>query len=258
MRLQSANPPLPANPPLSGAQFRCPTVASRALSCVEGFVLIHCSMDLALDIVQREASQVSHLALPDRKRLVLDLFDADHSGEWDLLELSVADLLSEGRRLRVNRGPDAFLLHRSDNLIAVGKHIVVDGEEAELLGCEPEGEVPGVVLNKDAKEAFHRAKDGTVNHDGPLARLVGPHVLEAKPLREIEVALHGGALPHPPDSILDLDIDLGAVKGPPSLVHLVLPPLPVHGCHQRCLRLVPDLVAANRLLRASGEVDFIV
>ncbi len=47
---------------------------------------------------------------------------------------------------------------------------------------------------------------------------MGPHHLEA--VRQVEVELDGGALPPPPDRVLDLDVDLGAVEGPAALVHL--------------------------------------
>ncbi len=52
-------------------------------------------------------------------------------------------------------------------------------------------------------------------HGRPAAEA---HHLEA--VRQVEVELDGGALPPPPDRVLDLDVDLGAVEGPAALVHL--------------------------------------
>ena len=50
-------------------------------------------------------------------------------------------------------------------------------------------------------------------------------VVEVEALGQVEVELHGGALPLAADGVEDLDVDLGAVEGAAALVHLVVPPL---------------------------------
>lgn len=45
-------------------------------------------------------------------------------------------------------------------------------------------------------------------------------VLEVEPVRQVEVRLHGRALPGPPNSIADFQVDLRSVKRPPTFVHL--------------------------------------
>jgi hypothetical protein len=46
----------------------------------------------------------------------------------------------------------------------------------------------------------------------------GPYHVE--PLRQVKVQLDSGALPFSPDRIFDLDVDLGAIEGAPTLIHL--------------------------------------
>ena len=54
-----------------------------------------------------------------------------------------------------------------------------------------------------------------------LRRAFSPvDVLQVEPIGQVEVRLHGGALPRPPDGVADLEIDLGAVERPSALVHL--------------------------------------
>ena len=57
-------------------------------------------------------------------------------------------------------------------------------------------------------------------------------VLELKPVGEVEVALDSGALPLPPERVLDLQVDLRAVESSIALVDRVLPPLAVEGLYE--------------------------
>ena len=93
-----------------------------------------------------------------------------------------------------------------------------------------------------------------MDHDGPLLRVLLVDVREVEPLGEVEVELHGGALPLAADGVEDLDVNLRPVKGAAALVNLVVPTLLRQRILQRALGLVPDLRPAHRLLRLRGEV----
>ena len=58
-----------------------------------------------------------------------------------------------------------------------------------------------------------------VDHDRPVALVVGADVLELEALRQLEVELHRRHLPGPPDGVAGLHRDLGAVEGTAALVH---------------------------------------
>ena len=93
-----------------------------------------------------------------------------------------------------------------------------------------------------------------MDHDRPLLDVLLVHVRQVEALRQVEVKLHGGALPLAPDGVRDLDVDLGAVKRAAALVHLVVPPLLGERLDERALRALPNLGAAHALLRLGAEV----
>ena len=88
-----------------------------------------------------------------------------------------------------------------------------DGHEADLHGREPQGEGAGVVLDEDAEEAFDRAEERAVHHDGLVHLAVFADVFELEARGEVEVELHGGELPQAAEDVDELDVDLGAVEG---------------------------------------------
>ena len=83
------------------------------------------------------------------------------------------------------------------------------------------------MFDEAADEALHRPHKHSVQHHRSAALVVRVDVLDVEALREIEVELHGGSLPRPPDRIDQLEVQLGSVKGAASLIHPVYdaPPL---------------------------------
>ena len=55
----------------------------------------------------------------------------------------------------------------------------------------------------------------------------------ARPVGEVEVALDSGALPLPPERVLDLEVDLRTVERSIALVDRVLPALAVEGLYEK-------------------------
>ena len=81
-----------------------------------------------------------------------------------------------------------------------------------LDGCEPIGERSGVVFDQDPHEAFHAAEDRPVEHDGPVFRSVVSDVTHVEFLGHLKVELDRPALPGASDAVLQMIVDLGAVK----------------------------------------------
>ena len=69
------------------------------------------------------------------------------------------------------------------------------------------------MLDEDAEEAFDGAEEGAVDHDGLVGLAVFAGVFELEALREVEVELDGGELPHAAEDVDEFDVDLGAVEG---------------------------------------------
>ena len=58
--------------------------------------------------------------------------------------------------------------------------IVGDGDDAELLGGDPGGEIAGVVLDEESHEALDAAENGAVDHDGSMGFVVVADVFEGE------------------------------------------------------------------------------
>ena len=92
-----------------------------------------------------------------------------------------------------------------------------------LSGREPEGPLAGGVLEQDGHHPLHGAEDGAVDDHGAgeLSLLLTGHEVQLEADRELEVQLDGGALVLPPEGVLDLDVDLGAVEGTWQYIQVV-------------------------------------
>ena len=94
--------------------------------------------------------------------------------------------------------------------LGVFQMLFADGNKAYLDGSEPHGEGAGVVLDEDAEEAFYRAEESAVDHNGlGGVRRPAPMYSRLKPLREVPVKLDGGELPEAAQDVDELDVDFG-------------------------------------------------
>ena len=91
-------------------------------------------------------------------------------------------------------------------------------------GASHVGNAPGVVLEQDRRRSARSCRTSAVDHDRPVALVVGADVLELEALRHLEVELDGRHLPRAPDGVLRLHRDLGAVERAAALVEHQLEP----------------------------------
>src|SRR6266571_3469304 len=78
------------------------------------------------------------------------------------------------------------------------------------------------MFQQDAKESLHASQKRAMDHKRPMLGAVFSDVSQIEPLRQIEVELNRTQLPWPPDSIVDQQVDLRAVKGAVTGIDLVL------------------------------------
>mmetsp|Transcript_20147 Transcript_20147/g.62912 ORF Transcript_20147/g.62912 Transcript_20147/m.62912 type:complete len:700 (-) Transcript_20147:109-2208(-) len=203
--------------------------------------------------LERQLAQLAPLAHLELEGVRANLGLAHHRQDGHLVLVGDLDLLADGSAAGVDLRADARRLEPRHRCVAVRPVVVRDGQQPQLRRREPKGEVARRRLDEHAEEPLERPEDGAVQHDRLLAPAVRRHVLEAEPLRQVEVALDRRALPEPPDGVADLDVDLGAVEGAAALVDVVLPPLCAERLAKGARRLVPDLVRADRLVGPRGE-----
>src|SRR5205807_8038323 len=112
---------------------------------------------------------------------------------------------------------------------------------------EPYREVAGVVLDEDGDEALERSVDGSVDHHRPVLLVVLADVAQVESLRRVVVELDGPELPLASDAVLDVEVQLGPVKG--SVARVLQPgdARLLDGRAQARLGAVPQLVAADAL-----------
>src|SRR5262249_16382837 len=99
-----------------------------------------------------------------------------------------------------------------------------------------------------------------MHHERLVAAAVFADVFEAEALRKVEIELHRGQLPGPPDGVNQLHVNLRAIKdrfsfhAPEGDLH------PIYRVHQSALGTFPVLHGAGVALRlgrvACGEFDF--
>src|SRR5215510_2518536 len=113
----------------------------------------------------------------------------------------------------------------------------------------------GEVLDQDASEALERAEHRAVQHYGrDLVRML-VDVERAEPAGQVEIDLHGAALPVAADGVAQCIVELRPVEGAFALVKRPWPPGSLERRHQRGLSLVPHSVVADPLRRSIGEPD---
>ncbi len=127
-----------------------------------------------------------------------------------------------------------------------------DGDEADLDGCEPEGECAGVVLNEDAEEALDGAEEGAVDHDGLVAFAVFADEFEIESGGEVEVELDGRELPETAEDVDELEVDFGAIEGGFAFDGFVGDAFAGEGALERADGDVPVFVGAGVGFAVSG------
>ena len=91
----------------------------------------------------------------------------------------------------VDAGADAGFFAGSKQSFCGGDLGIGDGDDADLLGGDPEREITGEVLDEQAHEALDGAEDGAVNHDGAVGAIVGADVFQLEALGQAEIYLDG-------------------------------------------------------------------
>ena len=164
-------------------------------------------------ILQRGAALVALAAGAHADAVVPGFLVAQDEDERHLLQSEVADLGVHLLVARVQLHAQAGDFERRLHLLGVVQVLLAgDGHQAHLHRRQPQRKRAGVVLNQHAEEALDRSKERPVNHHRPMQFAVFALVLQLKALRQVEVELHGGELPHPAQHIHQLDVDLGPVE----------------------------------------------
>lgn len=93
-----------------------------------------------------------------------------------------------------------------------------------------------------------------MDHERAVASVVGPGVLQAEAVRELEVDLQRRHLPAAADRVADVHVDLGRVEGALAFGHDVVEARGVQRLLQGGLGLIPLLYSADKLLRTGREL----
>ena len=128
-----------------------------------------------------------------------------------------------------------------------------DRQHLDLHRRQPRRERPGVVLEQHAEEPFDRTEQRPVQHDRPVAGVVGADVLEVEPLGVVEVGLDRRQLPRTSDRVAHVDVDLRPVERGVAVLDAVRQAVRVERLAERLGGVVPDLVAADVLVRILGR-----
>ena len=130
-----------------------------------------------------------------------------------------ADFLVHALVAGVNLHPVATGVQLCPDRIGVFLVAVGDWYHHCLHWSQPHREGATVVLDENAQEPLHGTQDGPVHHVRTAAAALIVLVGQVEPLRQVEIELHRGALPSPPQGVGDVDVYLGPIEGPAAFVH---------------------------------------
>src|SRR4030065_2206152 len=159
--------------------------------------------------------------LPDGNTFTFHLLVPDNKHIWDLLHLSLSDLVAYLLVPLVYLCPYPGLPKFFKDAVSIRNMLVGYGHHHGLNRCKPGRKCPGIMLNEYPKKPFKGTHKRPVNHYRPVPLAVLAYIVHIKLLREIEVHLDSRTLPGASNGILYLQVYLWAVKGPASLIHLV-------------------------------------
>src|SRR5438445_5322676 len=172
---------------------------------------------------------------------------ADHEHVGNLLELSFTNLEADFFRTVIAGRPEAACFQFSLDTPAVVAELLTDGQDADLLGRQPEGEGAGKVLDQDADKALHGTEGSAVNHHRPVRAVIGADVFQVKELGQVVVKLHGAELPLTADAIAHDKVDLRSVERGLALLRGVLHAEAADDVHKNALGVVPVILTAHIL-----------
>ena len=150
-------------------------------------------------------------------------------------------------------GTDLHGFQLIHNLLGVVVELVGNRHYAHLFRSQPGREGTGVVFDQDADEPFDGPVHHTVDHDRTMFLAIFPGVGQVKFLRQQHIQLDGAALPGPADGILQMEVDLRAVKGAVPFVDAVLQAEIVHGLAQGVGGHFPRSIVAHGVVRTGGQ-----
>ena len=136
--------------------------------------------------------------------------------------------------------------------------VVRDRDHNDLHRRQPRGEGARVLLDQDAEEPLDRPHQRPVDHDRPVGLAVLPHELQPEALGVVEVHLDRRALPGPPQHVLDLDVDLGAVEHTLAGIDAVRHSPALERRLQGGGRLGPCRLRSHGLLRPGGDPHLVI
>lgn len=112
------------------------------------------------------------------------------------------------------------------------------------------------MFDQDAEETFDGTHQCPVNHDRLMVLPILTGIGQFEAFRIIEINLHGGTLPGTTEDVLDLDVDLGAIKHAFARVDLIGHVAALERGLERVCGDGPIFIRAHRFLGTRGEINF--
>ena len=111
------------------------------------------------------------------------------------------------------------------------------------------------MLDQHADETLHRPERSAVDHHRHVSRAVRADVLELEPLGQLVVELHRTQLPTAAQRVLDVKIDLGAVKGTLPRLQYPFQLFVLQGIGKRLFGRIPQHVLTHPFFRTGRQLD---
>ena len=169
-------------------------------------------MQVGDELVERARAQVSFRTMPHSDAASFGFLAANDQHVRNFLDLGVANFCLQLFVTVVQMNAEASIFKMLGYSFRVLHEFSAYRKHGRLHGRKPGGEGSGIVLDQHAEEPLDRTKQRAMYHQRLVASTVLTNIFELEPPRQIEIELHGGELPRPPDGVHELHIDLRPVK----------------------------------------------
>ena len=135
--------------------------------------------------------------------------------------------------------------------------LLINRNQHQLHRRQPQREIPRIMLNQNPNKPLNRTINHPMHNNRPMLLPVLTYILRIKALRHLEIQLNRTTLPRPPQTILNLKVNLRTIEGTITLINLIVQPHHSQSFLQISLRPIPVLNLTQKLIRSRRQLHMI-
>ena len=190
---------------------------------------------------------VAFALFADGNLSVFSLFLAYNQHVRNTFHFVIANLTSDFFVTFIHDGANIVSLQIVFHFLGVIIEFLADRQDGYLVGCQPQREFTGGMLDEYGHEAFHRTERSTVNHYRTVLLVVSSRIFQLEAFGQVVIHLDSTQLPTAADSIFHHKVQFGTVESGFTVFHLGLQSLFFASLDNSLFRLFPVFIATDIL-----------